>query len=540
MVSLPRQNQYGFPVRLPRSNFTQDRFYPTEGYSDNPDIQTTPGSITSGQNIWIWQNRLQTRPRLQQLGSTNPLSDTPTGAFLYQDVAGVTFPVVSSRATFSILLGSDWQPLTYVSGVSNLPPTGGQNDLMFGTSVYLPRLDQNLAILTNGVDPVFVSTPSQSTTFSTGTQALIAKDVCEYDTRLMYWNTRYLSSTSQLVTRVAWTVKGDPEDSTGVGAGYQDLFDMKGIGTRIFPRIDEVFLASDQEIWRGRALGPPFDFQFDPFSRVQGMPYPKAAINTPEGLFWVGNDFMVYRVPPFYQSQIEAVGTKIQRTLHMTVGDPNTFFFGYHPDAKQLSLYYQATGEAQPHRAFTLNTISGTWTPQVYTHGMAVGFPTPVNSTATQWNQLVGSFPAQTLTYNQLLGATTDFNEATVSSGGTVFVHMHPDDQATDDGTPVECEATFGALFGSLPERRQFADTIRADLRADADSKVSLALSGNLGHTFPSESAFTVSANSNSSFHAIRVPGIDGVYHMVRLRSTGGTWELNQCAVLARVTGEAF
>jgi putative component of toxin-antitoxin plasmid stabilization module len=401
-------------------------------------------------------------------------------------------------------------------------------------------VDQNALFISNGNDPVFVALPSQSTAMSTGTQALIAKDVALFDTRLMYWNVRYLSSSSQLVQRVAWTVKGNPEDVTSIGAGFQDLFDMKGFGTRVFTRTDEVLLATDQEIWRGRAIGPPFDFQFDPFSRVLGVPYPRAAINTPEGLFWVGPDFMVYRMQPYFWSQIEPVGAKIQRALHQTVGDPTTFNFGYHPDAKQLTLYYQAIGENTPHRGYTLNTISGTWTPEVYQHGMAIGFSTPINSASTQWNQLVGGFPAQALTYNQLLGAASEFNEATASSGGTVYVHMHPVDQATDDGVAVTHTATFGALFGGLPERRQFADTVRLDMRADSTSSMSVALSGDLGHTFPSESLVTISANSNTSFHAVRLPGISGVYHMVRVSSTGGTWELNQGSVLARVEGEAF
>jgi hypothetical protein len=540
MVGIPRQGQFGFPVRLPKSNYTQDRWLPTEGFDDRPDIQLPPGSISSGANIWIWGNRLMPRPRLQQLGTTNPLGDSPVGAFLYVDVSGVEYPVVASKGTYASLVGSTWNKLTYVSGTSNLPPSGGINDLVFGASVYLPRIDQNVCFMTNGDDPVFAALPSTSTAFSTATQGLVAKDIALFDTRLMYWNVRYLSSASQLVTRVAWTVKGNPEDQTSIGAGFQDLFDMKGYGTRMFTRVDELMVATDQEIWRGRAIGPPFDFQFDPFSRVLGIPYPRAAINTPDGLFWVGSDFMVYRMQPYFWSQIEPVGAKIQRTLHNTVGDPTTFNFGYHADAKQLTLYYQATNETQPHRGFTLNTITGTWTPEVYQHGMAIGFTSPINSTSTQWNQLVGGFPANTLSYNQLLGASSDFVEATASSGGTVYVHQHPSVQSTDDGLVVPHEAAFGALFGTLPERRQFADTVRLDLRANSTSSLSVALSGDLGHTFPSESLVTISANSNTSFFAIRLPGIQGIYHTVRVRSQGGDWELNQGSVLARIGEEAF
>lgn len=540
MVGIPRQSLVGFPVKLPKSAYTQVRVAPVDGYTDSPDLQTSPGSITSGRNVWIWQNRLQPRPRLQQLGTSNPLGDAPTGAFVYNDVNGAPYVVVASTDTVSYLNGSTWQPLTYVSGTSNLPLSGGANDLVFGASVYLPRADTNLGIITNGVDPLFAwGGPSNGTGFSTLTQAPIAKDVALYDTRCMAWNVRYLSSTSQLVTRIQWSVKGNPEDWTSIGAGYQDLFDMAGVGTRVIARIDEIMVCTDQEIWRGAAIGPPFDFSFTPFSRTLGVPYARCAIDTPDGFFWVGRDLMVYRIQPYYWSQIEKVGAAIQRLLHNSVTAPEKMFFGYHADAKQLTLYYQDQNDAGVQHGITLNTITGTWTPQQFSQQLVTAFTSPVISSSTQWDQLPGSFAAQTMTYNQLLGTTSDFNEATISSTGTVYIHEHPSNQATDDGIAVEQEAQLGALFAAMPERRKFVDTIRLDARCDSASSMSVAISPDLGNTFPVEQQFALSVQSATSQQIMRC-GVDGVYHMVRLRSTGGAWEVMGLTVRGKVGGEAI
>src|SRR6266516_6813169 len=112
MVGIPRQGTFGFPVKLPRSSFTQNHWYPVDGYSDLPDVQMQPGGIITGQNIWIWQERLQPRPRLKQLGDRNPLGAPGVGAFLYDAVDGNEYPVVSSARTFAVLRGNTWTNLT--------------------------------------------------------------------------------------------------------------------------------------------------------------------------------------------------------------------------------------------------------------------------------------------------------------------------------------------------------------------------------------------------------------------------------------------
>lgn len=564
MVSFPRQGQFGFPVRLPPSNYTQERVLPTKGYTDLPDITAGPPSVVSGQNFWIYQERLTPRPRLQQLGA-NTLSDVPTGAFSYFDITGNSYPMLLSKGTVAFFdPATGWTPLTYVSGVSNRPPTGGQNDRVFGTATYLPRADTNIAVWVNGVDPAFcwggpINTGiagSEGTGYSTLTQGYIAHDVTIANNRLVYWNVGYLSTSSQLVTRAAWTAAGNPEDTTGIDAGFVDLLDMRGIGTRCFTVADQLVVATDQEIWRGTFVGPPYTYQFTPLSRTQGIPFARAAINTPEGLFWLGDDDMVYNIPPFYwYSKIDPVGAAVQRTLHNQSADPTTAFFGYHADAKQLTLYYTDTTGQFPTRGLTYNTLSKVWSTQHFTQNLVLGFQatpgsagTGGSSSATTWGALIGPLSSNLLTYNQLLGfsgggpggGVASLLEATASSAGTAYVFQHPSVQSTDDGIAVMTEATLGPMFAAIPDRRKFFDEVRVDVQADSSSSLSIAISGDLGQTFPVETSILLSQGSTSSQYRVKSTGISGVNHTVRIRSQDGNWNIPSITGRAKLEGEAI
>src|SRR5207249_1485807 len=218
-------------------------------------------------------------------------------------------------------------------------------------------------------------------------------------------------------------------------------------------------------------------------------------------------------------------------------GDPATAFCGYHADAHQLTLYFRETGDSLARRGWTLNTLTAQWTPERYQHGLTIGFSSPLNSVATQWNQLVGAFSAQLLTYNQLLGTSANFAEATAASAGTVYIHQHPETQATDDGVAVLHEATLATPMSTLPERTKFVDRVRLDVRADSTSSLSLAVSGDLGTTYPQELALAVSATSASS-QLVTAWSVGGANPTIRVRSTGGSWELDGVAVQARILGE--
>ena len=369
--------------RRSRSATTSTRFIPVEGFTELPDIEAPPGSITSGQNIWIRRGRLEPRWRLQQ-AADNILNDTPTGAFDYDDVGGARFPVVTSQDTVAFLDNDSYVSLQYVSGTSNFPPTGGLNDQYYGTSVYLPRRDLNVGVFTNGVDPLFAwGGPSDNTGFSTLTQGPIAEDVTLFANRVVALNIRELSSSSRVVQRVQWSIAGDPENWLGIGSGFEDLVDMRGEGTRIFSTEDEMVLASTEEIWRGRLIRGDFVFQFSPLNKEVGAPFGKAVIQTRAGIFWLGADSNIYHLQG---AQLRQVGNDIQRTVRDTIANEKAAFFGYNDELQQLTFYYSTTPTGQPDRAFTLHLKDrAKWTPQRFGDPITHAFQLNIPSSATTW-----------------------------------------------------------------------------------------------------------------------------------------------------------
>lgn len=527
-----RQGRFGFPIRLPKSVTTVARVAPIFGWTPFPDLEAPVGSLVSAQNLWVRDKRLEPRHRLATLGLNNPWQDVPNGAFPYDDITGVTYPMVTSAATVAYLAdGGTWTPLTYAaSSTSNFPPAGGRNDLYFGTSVYLPRRDLNIEVFTNGVDPLFAwGGPADGLTYSTLTQAPIARDVALFDNRPVAWNIRELTNANRFVTRMAWPVAGDPEDWLGIGAGTDDLVDMRGQGTRIFASEDELIFGSTREIWRGRRVGLPFVFEFSPIAKAIGMAHPRAAIQTPDGIFWLHSDYMVYQLAG---GTITPVGAPIQRELHDTIIDRDTAFFTHHADIRQLSLWYSADG-GYANRAFTFNTLNGTWTPHRTVQRLSVGFsgqPQSASSSVT-WNALVGTFAQQTQTFQQLLGVGQNAADAVVSSTGTAYIFSP--DATTDDGQVVLHEGQLGALWADSSNRLKHVAQVRIDCQANSASSLSVAISTNLGTTFPYEQRFAPSLQSHTSQVEIHC-NLSGTYGTVRVRDdSGGNWSISGLQVVA-------
>lgn len=530
-----RTSEFGRPLRPTRSRLTATRFQPIGGWTDEPDVLASPSSIVSGQNVWIRERRLEPRFRLQRFAN-NPFADDPTGSFLYNDVDGVAVPVAGSAQTVAYLNDDSWETLAYVSRSSNFPPTGGEFDDLHGVSAYLPRKDLNLGLLTNGNDPVYAwGGPSDGTGFSVLTQGPICKDLALMDSRVLAWNLRELSSSSRAVTAVAWSVAGDPEDWTGIGAGREDLVDMRGHGTRIFTDGSDIFLFSDRQIYRGRSVAAPTYFAFSPLVRDQGLPWPRAAIQTEAGIFWLGDGYHVHRLA---SGQLDgAVGDAIARTLQSELQDPDRAFFSYSPDHQRLTLYYSVANGAAPTRGFALDLPSGRWTPQQFSFGVAQhAVLRTVSSSASTWGGLAGTLADQTQSWadQQSLGDLRV--EGLLSSDGTTT--YYDASAGSDDGQTVLSEAVFGGLFTGDPFSLKFVDQARLDVRADSASSLSFAVSGNLGGAFANEQEFAVSVQSNTSQRRLSM-GVPGEYHAVRVRSDEGRWQLMSVTARARVLGES-
>lgn len=544
-MSFARQTRFGFPVRIPRPRSETTTFTPgSTGWSEAPVTSAPASSIISGANIWYRRGRIEPRLRITQLGDNQPVSNssTPISAMLYDDLSGERFPIVAGATEISYLDVDRWLDLTYVSGVSNLPPTGGEGDLWFGDNSYLTRRDLNLQVMTNGVDPQFVwGGPSDGTGFSTLTQSPICKDLVLFDDRVVAWNIQELSSASRFITRCQWSIAGNPEDSTGIGSGFQDLLHMRGIGTRIFGQEDQMVLASTQELWRGRRTVQPLTFDFTPIKTNLGMAYPRAALLTPFGIVWLHSDYMVYLM---VGEQITPIGEAIQRTLRDTAVSLDKCFFSYNDELQQLTLFYTTTAASYPQDAFTFHLDENVWTPHTYAHELTGSFEGNTSTSATTWGGLVGTLAAQNQTYNETLASGTP-DEALLSplrgdsttAGATAYFYSAT--TARDGSQVVNGQLVTGSLFPDDPTRTKFVDELRMNMRADSASSLSVSVSGSGGGGFQDQQEFVVSVQSQTTQQLVR-PKVSGVDHVLRVQSEQTGWSLGPVFVKAKMLGESL
>src|SRR5690606_35212278 len=113
------------------------------------------------------------------------------------------------------------------------------------------------------------------------------------DDRLVWANIAESSST--FPQRVLWSARGQPTNYTlADGAGFADLFDLRGEIRRIARQGDRLVLYTDLETWQARIRRDDYVFDFAPLLPDQGTPYPRTLVTTPFGTFFLGRDLEVY------------------------------------------------------------------------------------------------------------------------------------------------------------------------------------------------------------------------------------------------------
>jgi hypothetical protein len=538
-----RRSRFGWPTPRGRpSDITAIGFVPVGGYTEIEDTHVPPGSWVSAANMRVKDGAMRPRSRLTNAGTNRPTNDVINGIWVYNGIAGVRSTMAASQGTVGYFSQNDsWVTLNYASGTSNYPPAGVESDTWFGTSVYEPTADLNIAVFTNSADPMYVwEGPSVTTAFSTMTQGPIAGDVCLFDNRPVAWNIQELSAPNRYVQRVQWPVAGDPYDwnAASIGAGFEDLVDMRGEGTRIFAEEDQMILASTEEIWRGRRVGLPYVFQFSPISRDVGMPYKRAAVQCPFGIAFLSREPQVYLMQG---EQLAPIGTPIRDTLFRDLDDPWRAFMSYDPEHLTISLFYKVRDGATdyPTQEMRYHIDEKVWTRHIYQTQLTVAtVGTVATSGSTTWQQLSGTISAQTGSYLDYLGSGTGHDDTFLgTSGGTVVTYsqLRAKDYGGASDDTVTAYIQTGALF-SDPWRTKYVDEVRIDNAGDSASSLSIAVSGSAGAGYGNEQEVSLSLTSNSTQHRINM-GVPGDYFALRFTSDDTGFAVSRVFVRARDVG---
>lgn len=501
MSPTPNARPTGFPSHdAPEGVRYEASFVPTSGFTLASALRVGPQSIVSGQNVWTENGELVPRWKLSRETIANPvvIGGSVIGTAVYNSVG---IPVL--RGPFYVLgdsNGSLWlgtrdgssnlsfSLLSYTSSTGTSLPLENipANTNIYGATVYSAATDRNILMLSAGTTLTYCFALNAATppVYSHVTQAPGAKGIATLANRAVAWGCATVASPSHIQQRVQWSVAGDPFDWTGIGSGSEDLVDMQGSATRIFVQNDELILATDREIWRGRYVGQPYDFQFSPITNV-GIPYQSAAIQTPYGIFWLGEDLNVYTLRG---DEAVPIGTAFQPILRremrvVLVAQPaaNLPFFTYNEELQHLRLWYalgSAGGAAT--RSITMDLANQSWWRDHYNHSFTFGNSAPVSQL-----RVFNSVSANNLWHK---------SELLFTSAATACYFA---ESATSDlDSKVTQVAQLGALFPDDARYLKTLKEVRLELRGDGTSQVTVGVSPNVGSTYSETKTLTVSSSS--------------------------------------------
>lgn len=574
MPTRKTRHGYGYRARNLSSKITHTVFKPIDGWVGGDALDAPPGSCVSGKNIWIENNSLVPRPGLTSVGTVDFLSGPITGIATYvrSDPTGVrAYPIqdylfaaskeqLTSQATFAMGTPSysqhteawvSWKTMSIESaGGKTYSDTLaiGRSRLM-SSSVYLERLGYPVLVFgfptaNNAANIGVCSSANTAVSYLTGAPNVIG-DIVAFDNSPIAWG--IYSEGAMIGNRVQWPVGSDMEDWTGIGSGAEDLVDMSGTATRAFVQGDELLLATQKEIWRGRKVGGAYRFQFSPMIREMGIPFPDAAVKTPHGIFFLGTDYMVYRlsggaIQPVGQAILQELRDTIYSDTEYTAAIYGNTHMSYDPRHGIVTLHYSnsSLGYGNP-KAFSLHLLDGMkWTPQEFGLGIYDSCVANIEHGSKAFHQAnFGSASAAPFGLDEVVysGSTAVIGSSTVTTFGSVMVHSFTTN--LDNGEPRESQYYSGGIFTGDNENMKLMTEVRVDTRADSSSNLSIAASGNLGGAFATEAEFAVSVQSNTSQTRV-FPKVSGQYHQIRVTSEDTGWKLTRIGTKAQITGKAL
>jgi hypothetical protein len=493
---------------------------PTLGLNTSqPEIDLQPGESPDAENFIVDDGYLRPRSGLSLFADsyTSLGQAVPVLAYEYQSVDGSFTPVVASSATvltYGVGAADSWSTLSYC-----VRYTGATADTLSGNStlpmgacvVYEPNADENWLVFTNGHNIPKFSIPSTGTYSEVSDFASVesyAKYCYAIDDRLCFFHCA--DSATTFATRVRWSERGNPSKFSTVGAGYQDIMDMKGEGTGVAVREIDALLFSTDEIWVQRPRRDNFAYDFLALSRGLGTRYHRSIVNTPIGTVFMGNDFMHYLVSG---SQIVPIGQKVHAYLRDNIADADYAFALYNKRYRRYEFYYRESTDAdRPQHALYFDIDNASWTQQTFPFGLAAGIETAQSllGRAWSWDDLPGTWNEMSSTWNRAItpGAKGEQRDVLIlSSTGSSYRFRSA--QGTDDGSTITCRWISHGLNATDATRKTSLDQIWAEYKADEAGAYILETRGVQSDTWGSASTvtYTQASSGDQRFTPLFVTG---------------------------------
>lgn len=492
-----RSTVFGAPYRMGSASKTTTQIIePTVGFSlAQPPTDLRPGQTPYSQNFLFREGGLELRPTLTNYVANPKPLDFITGGETIISSVNSHYPLVSGTSQLAYYSAGSWSRLSYVSaGGSSQIPSTKTTDYYDIIQTYEPGVDDMIAVLGNESYQTLLCWQSGAAVFSSITSAPRAKFVADYDNFVLAFNVRDSSSAqSKYNQRVQWSDRGAPLTWTFGGsslAGFEDLLDAKGEGTRIMRMDDRLILFFDDEIWQGVRSTGNASFTFSPYDRTIGCPYSWTVAITPLGIMFLGRDLMVYLLPKG-GGPATPIGEPVRRQLQNRINNPQKAWGIFDPITRQYRLYYPVQGgTGLPQESLWINIGENSWAVQSYVHSTGafnltrgfVSFNDTANSDIT-WG-------AMTQPWNSTLSAWGDFaatlGQANVAiAAGTSNGSMYVESNGTMDGTiPITATWRSQGLGGDSPRNMKVLQEVRCDYMSSLPSNLTIQASRDVGNTF--------------------------------------------------------
>lgn len=520
-----RVSRFGLP-RRPRRRLSSGRvvvFRPDQGFDVSEPASDLPAGYSPSLKNWVTvPGGIQPRSGLSQFG--NPFlcvgcSSAPVlGGAEIEDVAGNRFGLILSERTVRMFepAASSWNTFRYdTSSTDTL--SGNTLNYFSVANIYDLTRDQNIAVFTNGVNlPKYFEVTNSVTTYSDLTQSSSflskAASVTAADDRLVFFNISELDA--ERPNRVAWSTRGNPQDYSVVnGAGFEDLFDMRGVGRAVIDDDNGLVLFSDKEVWRGAPLRGQFSrFAFDFFAINEeiGCPYPNTVAKTPIGVIFLASDLELYLVRG---NDVIPIGpreqqdhSRVQKHISDNIVQGWRAFAFYNRNDRRYELYYSTGSATYPNRALYYEIENGAFSDCEFAHELTYGYsfrdPSAVRGVTT-WDGQTEQWDNLSLSWNdirrQVMPGTPNDHALVFSSVGTAY--RFRSDQTTDDSTPIPCRWRSHGLGLRNQFRQDIVDQVWLEYDCASNSSVSIYMSTDGGTTFGSGQPSSLASSAHSMDH---------------------------------------
>lgn len=514
-----QKTRFGEPLQVQLKSATTTLIVePTQGFALNqPETDLLPGQTPDCVNFLMKDGALQLRPTLSRYTSNENPVGPMTGGYTVVSSVGSFYPLVSGATQIAYYSAGSWSsPLSYVSAAgASTPPSGNSLDFTDITQVYDPNTDDMVAVVAYQSYQTLLVWKSGATIFSSITSAPRAKYVASFDNFLLALNVRDVGSgESAYVQRVQWSDRGDPlswKPGSASLAGFEDLLDAKGAGTRLIVSDNLVYIFFEDEIWQGTRATGTSSFAFSALDRSIGSPYPWTIVQTPLGIFFLGRDLNVYLLPKG-SGQANPVGYQVQRKIKARINNPERAWALWDGDTTTYQLWFPVRGgSGTAQEALFLNIADNCYAPQTVVHATGnfslhrgfVAYNSSLQNSIT-WADL----QTAGVTWASLSSSWADFAGSSsfagrvVAAGNSSGTMYYFSGGTTDDGVGIGARWRSAALGPDGPEAVKVLQEVRVDYQSGSESTVAIRASRDQGSTYDNAQIVTL-AQSNQQNSAV-------------------------------------